>query len=206
MLRIWGRITSLNVKKAVWCVEELGLPYERIDAGLAFGVVDTPEYRKLNPNGLVPVIEDGDFVLWESNSIVRYLSEKHGLGSLCPADLQKRADASRWMDWQLSRLSPAMTPVFQNLVRKSPEERDNAAVETGRLATEPLVAMLDAHLAQRTWLTGDSFTMADIIIGPPVHNWFNLPIERIDRPHLRRWYDSLLARPGSRKVLTLPLL
>jgi glutathione S-transferase len=121
-LKIWGRLSSVNVQKAMFCVQELRLPHERIDAGLAFGIVNTPEFRARNPNGLVPVIEDDGFVLWESNAIVRYLAAKHAAGSLSPNDLRQRADADRWMDWQTTTLQPAMGPAFIHLVRLPPEK------------------------------------------------------------------------------------
>ena len=117
MLKIWGRLTSVNVQKVVWCADELGLEYERVEAGGKYGVVNTPDYRAMNPNGLVPVINDGGYVLWESNAIVRYLAGRHGAGTLCPADARTRADADRWMDWQAVSLNPAIGPAFFQLVR-----------------------------------------------------------------------------------------
>jgi glutathione S-transferase len=146
MLKIWGRTNSVNVKKALWAAEELGLKYERVDAGLQFGVVDTPEYRKLNPNGLVPTIEDDGFVLWESNAIVRYLAAKYGAGTLWPNDLRQRADADRWMDWAFS-FANAFRPVFWGLIRTPPEKRDLKAIEDGRKKTIELAAIADARLA-----------------------------------------------------------
>jgi glutathione S-transferase len=121
MLKIWGRTNSLNVQKVLLCVEEIGLPYERLDAGLQFGVNDTPAYRALNPNGLVPTIEDDGFILWESNSITRYLAARHAPDVLWPRDPQRRAEAERWMDWQLSVLNAAINPAFVNLIRTPPE-------------------------------------------------------------------------------------
>ena len=117
MLKIWGRNNSVNVQKVLWCCEELGLKYERLDAGGSFGVVNTPQYRALNPNGLVPTIEDGPFVLWESNAIVRYLTAKHSSGKLWPEDHKVRAEADKWMDWQNSMFWPAFRPLFWNVVR-----------------------------------------------------------------------------------------
>src|SRR5712692_5896173 len=127
MLSIWGRNNSVNVQKPLWCCEEMGVQYERMDAGGTFGVVNTPQYRNLNPNGLVPTIEDDGFVLWESNAIVRYLAAKHSAGNLYPDDLTQRADSDRWMDW-MRQVDPAMTPVFWGLIRTPPEKRDMALI------------------------------------------------------------------------------
>src|SRR5829696_9275573 len=126
MLTLWGRVNSINVQKVHWCLKELGLAYDRIEAGREFGVVDTPEYRRMNPNGLVPTIEDDGFVLWESNVIVRYLAARHGAGRLYPDDLRVRFDAERWMDWQATTLWPALRPVFIGLVRTPVAERDSS--------------------------------------------------------------------------------
>ncbi len=141
MLKIWGRVNSVNVKKALWCIEELGLHYERVDAGMAFGVVNTPEYRRMNPTGLVPTMDDDGFVLWESHSIVRYLGAKHGMGTLCPADLRARAGAERWMDFAFT-FQGAMRNVFWGLIRTPPEKRDAKAIEEGRAKTIGLLPVL----------------------------------------------------------------
>ena len=204
MLRIWGRTNSVNVKKALWCAEELGLKYERIDAGLEFGVVNSPEYRKLNPNGLVPTIEDHGFVLWESHAVVRYLAAKHGAGRLWPLDLKQRADADRWMDWAFT-FQAAFRPVFWGLIRTPPEKRDAAVIEDGRKKAAELLAVLDAVLAGRKFVAGDVFTMGDIPIGCHVQLWMRLPIERPSQPHLEAWFARLLERPPYRKVVDIPI-
>lgn len=121
MLKIWGRANSINVQKVLWCCDELSLEYERIDAGGPFGRTQNPDYLAMNPNGLIPTISDDGFTLWESNAIVRYLAAKHGVGGLCPEDLRERADADRWMDWQLGTLWVALRPVFIGLVRTPPK-------------------------------------------------------------------------------------
>jgi glutathione S-transferase len=205
MLRIWGRITSVNVQKVVWAADELGLAYERLEAGGAFGVVATPEYRRMNPNSLVPVIEDDGFVLWESNAIVRYLAAKHSPGVLWPDDLRRRADADRWMDWQATTFTPAMRDAFWQLVRVAPEKRDTAAVEASRAASEKAAAVLEAHLAGREFVAGDAFSPADIVLGCATHRWLNLPLAREPRPEMQRWYAALRTRPGARQVLSTPV-
>ena len=205
MLRIWGRMSSLNVRKVVWAAQELGLEFQRTDAGGQYGLVREAPYLRLNPNGLVPLLEDDGFALWESNVIVRYLCARHAQGSLYPADLQQRFDAERWMDWQQTTLNPAGRPAFMQWVRTSPGQRDPALIAQSVAETEPLLAMLDAHLAQRAYLAGERFTMADIPVGCEIHRWFNLPQARPALPHLERWYQSLLERPGARGVLDQPL-
>ena len=205
MLRIWGRLTSVNVQKVVWCADELGLTYERIDAGRDFGRVNTPEYLAKNPNGLVPVIEDDGFVLWESNAIVRYLAAQYGEGSLWPADRRMRADADRWMDWQATSFNPAIGPAFWQLIRTAPEKRDPAVIETAREGGEKKLALLNAYLAARDFVAGASFTMGDIPLGCSVDRWYKLPLARDSHPHVERWYAALRRRKGARQVVELAL-
>ena len=205
MLKIWGRLTSVNVQKVVWCADELGLEYERIDAGGKYGVVNTPEYRAMNPNALVPVIEDDGFFLWESNAIVRYLAARYGEGSLWPTDIQMRADADRWMDWQAVSLNPSIGPAFIQLIRTEPEKRDVAAVERARIDAEQKLALLDAHLATRDFVAGSTFTMGDIPLGCSVDRWAKLPIARESHPHVERWHAALRTRLGAKQVVALAL-
>ncbi len=205
MLRVLGRISSVNVQKVVWCARELGLPFERVDVGGVFGGTDTPAYRAMNPNGLVPVIDDDGFVLWESNAIVRYLAAGHGEGGLWPIALKLRADADRWMDWQATELGPAMRDAFIQLVRTPAEKCDQARVDASTNASERLIAILDAHLAQREYVTGHAFTMGDIPVGVQVHRWLGMPVSRAHRPNVEAWYARLCARPGAQDVLTLPV-
>jgi glutathione S-transferase len=205
MLKIWGRMSSINVKKVVWTAQELALDIQRTEAGGLFGVVKTPEYMALNPNSLVPVIEDGDYVLWESNVIVRYLCAKHSPGDMYPTDLRERFDAERWMDWQQTTLNPASRPGFWQLVRTPPEQRDAAVIAESNAVVEALMAVLDAHLAQHSFMVGERFTVADIPIACEIHRWFGLPQQRQGRPHIERWYDSMRARQASLGVLDMQL-
>ena len=205
MLRIWGRISSINVRKVVLAAQLLELPFERIDAGAAFGITKTAEYLARNPNAMVPTLEDGDFNLWESNVIVRYLCAKHAAGSLYPEDLCTRFDAERWMDWQQTTLNGAGREAFIQLVRTPEENRSAHAVATSVAATEPLLAMLDAHLARRRFMAGDTLTMADIPIACELHRWRGLPLAWRARPHLDTWWARMTALPAARGVLDLPL-
>jgi glutathione S-transferase len=205
MLMIRGRLSSINVRKVALAAQWLEIAFERTDAGHEFGIVDTPGYLAKNPNGLVPLIEDGDFQLWESNVIVRYLCANHSPGKLYPEDLKTRFDAERWMDWQQTTLNPAGRNAFVQLMRTAPEKRNMDLVAKSVAATEPLMALLDAHLERRAFMAGDAFTMADIPMACEVHRWHGLPQARPGRPHLERWYHSILVHPAARGVLDLPL-
>jgi glutathione S-transferase len=204
MLKIWGRVNSVNVKKALWAAEELGLKYERIDAGLQFGINKTPEYLKMNPTGLVPTIDDDGFKLWESHTIVRYLAAKHGAGTLWPTDPKARADAERWMDWAFT-LQRAMRDVFWGLIRTPPEKRDAKAIEEGRKKSAELLAIPESVLAGRRYITGASFTMGDIPLGCEVQRWMRVPIERPALPNLEAWFERLRERPAFRTFVDIPL-
>jgi glutathione S-transferase len=205
MLTIWGRSNSVNVQKVLWCCEECGIEYRRLDAGGPYGVVDTPEYRKMNPNGLVPTLDDDGFILWESHAIVRYLLDTRAPGTLLPADRRARALAEQWMDWANASLWPALRPLFLGLIRTPPEKRDPEVLEDSRLKSAAQMVLLDRHLAGHTYLAGDQFTAGDVAVGCGVWRWMALPIERTELPHLRRWFDLLAARPAYRRVVMLPL-
>jgi glutathione S-transferase len=205
MLKLWGRVNSINVQKVLWALAELGVQYERVDAGLQFGVVNEPFYRKMNPNGRVPTIEDDGLVLWESNAIVRYLAAKHGAGSLWPADLRTRADADRWMDWTATTLGPAMTPVFWGLVRTPPEKRDAAALAQGAEQCAKLFEIFDRCLEGREFVAGKSLTMGDIPVGAFVHRWYALPLERPALRNVDAYYRRLRQRPAYAKHVATPL-
>jgi len=206
MLKIWGRNNSINVQKVMWTVGELGLAHERIDAGGAFGGLDTEDYGARNPNRLVPVLEEPDGrVLWESNAIVRYLASVHGRGGLWPEDDFDRASVDRWMDWMVTTLHPDLTPVFWGLIRNAPaygtpEARAPHVEKLGRA-----FAILDRHLADRAFVGGDTFTMGDIPVGAATYRYYTLAIDHADLPHLRRWYESLTGRPAYATHVMIPL-
>ena len=206
MLRIWGRTSSSNVKKVLWCADELELPFERIDAGGAFGVVDTPEYRALNPNGLVPTIDDDGLILWESNVIVRYLWSQYLWSqygrSLNPAE---QARAERWMDWTLGTFIPGFAPIFVNLVRTPADQRDHAAMAAGLARAGAALSIADGELRRQPFFSGKQLGVGDFALGAVIHAWYEMPIERPDLQYLRAWYDRLLGRPGYRKHIAVPL-
>ncbi len=205
MLVVWGRNNSVNVQKVLWCCEELALEYERVDAGRAFGVVHTPEYRALNPNGLVPTIQDDGFVLWESNSIVRYLAAKHAAGNLWPQGPELRAEADRWMDWMITTYWPAIHALFIGMIRTEPDQRNPRSEEESRLKTAAVLRVVDAHLQTREYLAGNTFTMGDIPLGCGIWRWMQLSIERPVLPNVQRWFETLSRRPAYKKAVMLPL-
>lgn len=205
MLRLWGRTTSINVRKVVWTAQELGLTVQRTDAGGHFGLVREPDYLRQNPNGMVPLIEDEGYLLWESNVIVRYLCARHSPADLYPESLSARFIAEQWMDWQQTTLNPAGRDAFVQWIRTPAAERDEARIAQSVAATEPLWDLLDEHLAHQPFVGGDRFTMADIPVGCEMHRWCGLPRERTARPHLDRWFQTLCERPGARGVLDQPL-
>jgi glutathione S-transferase len=206
VLTIYGRTNSVNVQKVLWCLGEVAVPYERIDAGLQHGRNDEPWYLALNPNGRVPLLVDGEFSLWESNSIVRYLAAKHAFGGLYPADAAERALAERWMDWQLSTLVGPVSAVFQNLVRTPPEARDVAAIERSTAAANRAMTILDAHLTRQPYVGGPAFTMGDIPVGAVAYRWLALPsVARPAFAAVAAWQARLAARPPFRAVVMQPL-
>lgn len=197
MLKILGRRSSGNTQKVLWCCDELGLAYEREDVGRGFGKNHEPPYLALNPNGRVPTIIDDGFVLWESNVIVRYLCGRHGLGTLCPAELQPRIDLERWMDWQQTTLRPAFHPLSDAL--SSPVRPDDAALERLKKPMDDAWRILDARLATQPFIAGEQLTMADIPCCYIVNRWYRLPIEHRGLVNVKAWYDRLCERPAFRR-------
>jgi len=205
MIKIWGRNTSSNVQKAMWAVGELGLEHSRIDVGGAFGKTKEQPYLAMNPNALVPTLEEEDgFTLWESNSIVRYLAGKHDkAGALEPKDAKQRAKASQWMDWQLSVLGPAITPVFWGLIRTPPEKRDPKAIEAGKEKSITAAKMMDAQLGKTKFMAGDEFSYGDIPLGIMMYRYMQLIPERAPTPNLDRWYAAISGRAAFKEQITV---
>ncbi len=206
MLTILGRKNSSNVQKLLWLCGEMNIPYQREDYGGPFGKTKDAAYLAKNPNALVPTIDDDGFVLWESNAIIRYLATKHGGEKLYPTELKRRADVERWLDWGLATLSPAITPMFLGLYRTPEPQRDKAAIEASRLKTADCVRILDSELANRPYVSGDSFTLADIACGIFAgYRWFNFPIERPDFPNAKAWYDRLAQRSAFKEHVMIEI-
>jgi glutathione S-transferase len=207
MLKVWGRNTSSNVQKVMWAIGELGLACERIDIGGPFGKNRDPAYLAKNPNGLVPTLEDDDFLLWESNAIVRYLAAKFGAGTLEPAEPRARARASQWMDWQLSVAGPAIFPVFWGLVRTPVGQRDPKAIEAGKAKTIDAMGILDGQLMKTAFVAGDAFSCGDIPVGIVCYRFVSLVPERPPMAGIDRWYAELCKRPAFREhVAAIPLV
>jgi glutathione S-transferase len=205
-LTIWGRTNSVNVQKVLWCCHELDLIYRRIDAGMQFGRNGDPDYLAMNPNGRVPTLVAGDFVLWESNSIMRYLVLAHGRDSvLYPAAPKLRASVDRWLDWSLSTLQPVDRPVFWALVRTPVEQRDMAAIQKAADAEAVQWRIVDAHLATRRLLESE-FTLADIAIGAYARRWFGVEgVSKPELPHLQRWFEQISSRAGFQRFVAPPM-
>jgi glutathione S-transferase len=206
-LTIWGRANSVNVQKVLWCLAELDLAHDRIDAGMAFGKNDQPEYLRMNPNGRVPTLVDGDYVLWESNSIMRYLNLAYGKGSaIYPQSPQARAAVDRWLDWTLSTLQPVDRPVFWSLVRTPVEKRDMVAIQKDVDAEAVVWRIPERLLSTRRYIEGDQFTIADIAIGAFARRWFGVEgVRKPTLPHLERWFAEISKRPGFVKYLSAPM-
>jgi glutathione S-transferase len=207
VLKLWGRTSSSNVMKVLWLCEELSIPHERIDAGGEYGRTKEPFYLAMNPNSRVPTIEEPDgYSLWESNSILRYLVATRAPGDpMHPTAPKLRADVERWMDWQLATLNGPMTVVFFTYVRTPEAQRDMVATAKARDEAEALWAMVDRQLQGRQYVAG-GFSLADIVLGPYIHRWFTLPVERAPMPNLERWYARLVAEhPGFGKHVAVPL-
>ena len=206
-LTIWGRANSVNVQKVLWCLAELDLGYERIDAGMQFGKNTEADYLAMNPNGRVPTLVDGDFVLWESNSIMRYLCLAYRPDTpIYPREPRRRAGIDRWLDWSLSTVQPVDRPVFWALVRTPAERRDMARIQNDADAEAVQWRIVDAQLATRRFIEGDNFTIADIALGAYARRWFG--VEGIVRPtlaHLDRWFARLSERPAFLRFIAPPM-
>jgi glutathione S-transferase len=205
VLQVWGRVNSINVQKVLWVLEELKVPYERVDAGMAFGVVNEAFYKKMNPNARVPTIDDDGFVLWESNVIVRYLAAKHGAGALYPSELRARAESERWMDWASFHVSSAMGPAFLGLIRTPADKRNLAQIDAAAEATAQQFQVLEQSLEGRNYVAGPSFTMGDIVVGVNVYRWYALDVKRPHVPRIEAYHERLKQRPAFRKHVMQPL-
>jgi glutathione S-transferase len=207
MIKIWGRATSINVQKVMWAIGELDLPHERIDAGGTFGKNNEPAYLAMNPNGLVPTLDEDGFILWESNSIVRHLAAKYGAGKLEPANAEERARANSWMDWQLTTASPAIRDLFWGLIRTPPEKRDQAMIAASREKTAAAMKILDGQLAKTPYVAGEKFCMGDIPVACVTYRFRRLAPEYPKFNNLERWYAAIEQRPAFKQhVLAIPFV
>ena len=198
-LKILGRANSANVQKVMWLLTEMEIPGERVDIGGAFGGNREPEYLRMNPNGVVPTLVDGGHVVWESNTILRYLASTRGPTPLYPPDPFARSQVERWMDWQLGTFNATITPLFWGLIRTAPDKRDTQSIEQARIKTQQYMRVLDGVLAVREFAASDAFSLADIALGPQVYRWQEMPLEREPLGNVDRWYARLKTRPGFRE-------
>ncbi|HDS6886160.1 TPA: glutathione S-transferase family protein [Morganella morganii subsp. morganii] len=205
MITVWGRKNSSNVKKVLWCLTELGLTYQQKDAGGPFGGLDTPEYLAMNPNKTIPTYQDGEFILWESNAILSYLADKYDDGTLLPHNAEFRARAAQWMYWSDGSLFPYIKAMMGLLVRTPAEQRDPARVEELKQSLNRLIAMLNDDLAQRDYIAGDAFSIADMALAPLLYPWREVCHDRPDFPHIERWFALIETRPAYRDIVALPV-
>lgn len=201
MLTVWGRKTSSNVQALMWCIGELGLPYERHDAGHRYGGTDTPSFLAMNPNGTVPVLRDGaGEPIWETGAILRYLAGGYGSAPFWPRDDVARARIDQWAEWAKINITLGFTaPIFWRVVRTAPANQDPAAISQAVAKLDRLLDIAEAQLARAAFLAGDDFTLADIQFGHVLFRYFDIPITRQHRPTLRRYYESLATRPAFRE-------
>ncbi len=201
MLKVWGRKSSSNVQAVMWCIDELDLAHERIDAGMSYGLVDTPEYLSMNPNGTVPTLRDDDNpTLWESGAILRYLANTYAPNDFWPSDPVARADVDRWAEWSKINIALKFTaPVFWRVVRTPPSKREPAVIRGALRTLDSFLQIAGAQLAKFPYLAGEHLTLADIQFGHSLFRYFDIDIERTDHPDVRRYYDALTSRPAYRE-------
>lgn len=198
---LWGRASSANVQKVLWTLEELGVPHEHHLVGGAHGGLDTPQYRAMNPNGLVPVLQDDGLTLWESHAILRYLAASYGQDSLWRAGAQQRAVVDQWTDWTATTFQPAWIAMFWLVVRTPEEAHDRKAIAAAQARTIAALGILDNNLRDRDYLAGDQLSYADIAAGVSLYRWFTMQIERPAMPGVENWYRRLQDRPAFRKTV-----
>jgi glutathione S-transferase len=205
MLKIWGRTTSSNVQKVLWCCAELAIEFERVDLGGPFGGNQDRDYLKMNPNGLVPTIKDGDLILWESNTICRYLAATRHGERLYPTAPVARSQVERWMDWQLSSMGPPMGALLFGLIRTKPEQRDHAAIEAARRKALAAWTIVEEALEDRPYLAGPELSLAEITLGTLVYRWHAFSIERPVLKNVKTWYERMRERPGFKSHIEIPI-
>jgi glutathione S-transferase len=203
MITIYGRTTAWNVRKVLFFLEDTGLPYERLDYGRGFKPTNTPEFLALNPNAMVPVLVDGDAVIWESHTVLRYLAAKNGPASYYPADLRRRALVDQWLDWKIAHVSPAIRPLFFRYFLKMGEFSDREVAE-GEAECAKLFTILDGQLGKTgAYVAGPTITIADSSIGMATHRWLNLPLKRPELPNVARYYETLSKLPSFEKTILI---
>lgn len=203
MLKVLGRKSSSNVQAVLWCLEELGLAYEQADAGFTYGVVNTPEYRSINPNGTVPTLIDGDTLpVWETGAILRYIATVYGDESFWPSDPAMRAQVDKWAEWSKINIAGKFTaPIFWRVVRTAPSKRDPVAIQQALENLDPYLAVGDNQLSRQPFIAGENFTLADIQLGHSLYRYFDIDISRKSYPNLRRYFDDLTKRAAFKETV-----
>lgn len=199
MLTIWGRATSMNVQAVMWTVAELDLPHRRIDWGGRYGGNDDVDYRRMNPNGLVPTLKDGDVVVWESPAIVRYLGARYGRGDFWPEEPAIRAPMDMWAEWARSTLYPQLSRIFIQLVRTREPQRDMREVGAAAEALINTLPMLEARIGDGPWLCGERLCFADVMLGHLLYRYMTLDFAKAPTPAIDAWYARLCERPAYRE-------
>lgn len=205
VIEVLGRANSVNVQKVMWCAAELGVTVDRTDVGGAFGGTDTDRFGDLNPNRTVPVLMDGDFSLWESNAIVRYLCATYGDPDWSLPEGKAKARAEQWMDWYLTSLHPPMTALFWQLIRTAPELQDQGKIDNAIAESAQKWTILERHLDRNTYVLGDRLSMADIPVGCAAYRWHCMDFARPELPNIRRWWDRLVERETYKNNVMIPL-
>lgn len=205
MLQVWGRRSAFNVQKVMWLIGELNLAHQHIPAGGSFGVKDTPAFLAMNPHGRIPLIKDGDTMVWESHAILRYLAAVYGKPWLWSEDPAARSQVDRWMDWAQCSLQTAFIDgVFWGKYRTPPAQQDKPAVEKNIQRCTQHFRLLDRHLSDRDFLAGDQFSLADIPAATNLYRYFEMDLERPSVPHVEAWYRRLQERPAYREHVMIP--
>lgn len=207
MITIWGRESAINVRKVLWCCQEINLPFERIDAGRQYGRLDDADFLALNPNGLIPTLVDKDYVLWESHAIVKYLALEYGADTPLYAGTSKRlASIDRWMDWASGTLWPgSLHALFRAIVRTQEAERDMRAIEVNSADVKKKWGIVDQWLRGKDYIEGRHFSIADIVLGVYAQCWVSLGLnQQVDLPNFQRWYQQLEDREGFQRYATIP--
>jgi len=203
-LKLWGRSSAFNVQKVLWLLGELSLSFEHQQAGGAHGGLEDQAFRGMNPHGRVPVLKDGNTIVWESHSILRYLAARCGAEALWPADPGARSLVDRWMDWSLASLQPAFMRLFWGYYRKPPEVWDRAGLRPALAECDRLFALLDGELAGRAYLAGEAFSLADIPAGTTLYRYFGMGLAVPRHPYVDAWYARLTARKAYQQAIMVP--
>jgi glutathione S-transferase len=205
MIRVWGRRSSSNVQKVLWTLGELDLPFTREAVGGSFGGNREADFLRMNPNGLIPVILDGDVTMFESNAIVRYLSARYRAGVLRPKQAKALAAAEQWMEWQQSTFAPHVSTIFWNTARVPAAQKNAVAVTDAEKQIRSALVIADRHLSQHDWFAGERFSFGDIVMGVMFWRYAGVVPLLPDGQHLLEWFEAIKNREAFREHVKLPV-